>query len=215
MFTQSHQNCRCQMRRNLTEAERVQALYWFYMGGKNIKEIATALSCSLYDLSPWITQVAARIVLGIDKQNPELAFKADLIQSLDKAATAIVSQSPEHSKLFERAANALRHAAMDHEIDRNLIHIADIQRRETRDALEKIVNAQVYTTVGDTTSGISLELVGAIVDAAALLKNEADINVNDDTYTECVAGDGAAILKDGVPLTINQILDILNGRTAR
>lgn len=37
----------------------------------------------------------------------------------------------------------------------------------------------------------------------------------DDTYTEGVAGDGAAILKDGVPLTISQILDILNGRTAR
>lgn len=37
----------------------------------------------------------------------------------------------------------------------------------------------------------------------------------DDTYTEGVMADGAAILKDGVPLTITQILDILNGRTRR
>lgn len=37
----------------------------------------------------------------------------------------------------------------------------------------------------------------------------------DDTYTEGVMADGAAILKDGVPLTISNVLDILNGRTAR
>lgn len=33
----------------------------------------------------------------------------------------------------------------------------------------------------------------------------------DDTYTEGVMADGAAILKDGVPLTITQVLEILNG----
>jgi hypothetical protein len=187
------------MRRKLNREETYTALYWFYIDGKDLGTISRDLQCSIYDLSPWITEVATRIILGLPERNPDLQAVAKLLADMDHVSGVTAQVNPDSgiANLLDRAAKTIRSLAIDHEIDQNFLHIADIRLRQANDLLYK-VGHQYHQ--GDLKETIE-EVVQFLAD--------------DDTYTEGVAGDGAAILKDGVPLTITQILDILNGRTRR
>jgi hypothetical protein len=194
------------MRRKLNREETYTALYWFYIDGKDLGTISRDLQCSIYDLSPWITEVATRIILGLPERNPDLQAVAKLLADMDHVSGVTAQVNPDSgiANLLDRAAKTIRSLAIDHEIDQNFLHIADIRLRQANDLLYKVGHQYHQGDLKET-----------IEEVVQFLADETPTNTDDDTYTEGVAGDGAAILKDGIPLTITQILDILNGRTRR
>lgn len=192
-------------RRQLSDEERVQALYSYYIGSKDLGTIAKELNCSIYDLSPWITSVATRIICGLEKSDPSLYANIKLMDA---------AQNISDNKLLQQVAMALRHSLYDHEIDHAFLHVADINYREALDLIEDIVKCSFPTELKDADSPDALALVEAVVRAQHFLADETPTDT-EDRYTEGVMGDGAVFLKDNVPLTITQVLDILNGRTRR
>jgi hypothetical protein len=205
------------MRRKLNREETYTALYWFYIDGKDLGTISRDLQCSIYDLSPWITEVATRIILGLPERNPDLQAVAKLLADMDHVSGVTAQVNPDSgiANLLDRAAKTIRSLAIDHEIDQNFLHISDIRYRQAIDIIADVVKCSFPAELKDADSSEALALVEAVVRAQHFLEDDTPTNTTDDTYTEGVAADGAAILKDGIPLTITQILDILNGRTRR
>lgn len=202
-------------RRTLNHEETYTALYWFYVDNKDLSTIAKDLNCTVYDLSPWITDVGIRIVLGLPERKPELHTIAKLLSRLDDAIALRPLYVATNRELFIESAKTIRSLAIDNEIYQNFLHISDIRYRQAIDIIADVVKCSFPAELKDADSSEALALVEAVVRAQHFLEDDTPTDTEDDTYTEGVAADGAAILKDGVPLTITQILDILNGRTRR